>query len=165
MPTPEAISKLQQLFSETQLKVDWAVKDLILDVECDTFKKLCLFLRRNTDFDCDFLADITSWDTGESFPLWYRFHSMSLNHTVIVRTNVPRDNPIIASVTDIWPGADWLERECFDMYGIDFEGHPFQGDLAQMRILMPKDWDGFPFRKDYEPVFSGDPLHGPQERN
>lgn len=165
MPTPDSISKLQKVFSEAQLKVDGEGPDLILDIDSDHFKELCVFLRHDPDFDCDFLADITSWDTGERFPLWYRLHSMKLNQSVIVRTDLSRDNPVIPSVTDIWPGADWLERECFDMYGVDFEGHPFQGNLAEMRILLPMDWEGFPFRKDYEPVFSGDPLHGPQERN
>jgi NADH:ubiquinone oxidoreductase subunit C len=59
----------------------------------------------------------------------------------------------------------WHEREGFDLYGVRFAGHPEEGDPARMRILLPEDWEGHPFRQDYVPVFSGNPLHGPQERN
>jgi len=62
---------------------------------------------------------------------------------------VPIDNPSVPSVSDLWPSADWPEREIFDLYGIAFEGHP---DLR--RIQMPEDWQGYPLRRDY-------PLRGP----
>ncbi len=68
-----------------------------------------------------------------------------LKHHFAVRVVVDRDNPHIPSVSDIWPAADWHEREAFDMMGIVFDGHP---DLT--RILCPDDWEGFPLRKDYE---------------
>jgi NADH-quinone oxidoreductase subunit C len=61
-----------------------------------------------------------------------------------LRIQVPADDPTVASIVDLHPGADALEREVFDMFGILFEGHP---DLT--RILMPEDWDGHPLRKDY----------------
>ena len=57
---------------------------------------------------------------------------------------VPEDEPEAASVTSVWPGANWLEREIFDMMGINFTGHP---DMR--RVLMPEDWDGHPHRRDY----------------
>ena len=69
------------------------------------------------------------------------------------------------ALTSIWAGTNWHEREIFDLYGIRFFGHPDGDDSTNLRILLPEDWEGFPFRKDYEPVFSGDPLYGPQETN
>jgi NADH-quinone oxidoreductase subunit C len=63
---------------------------------------------------------------------------------VRLRVQVPEDDPVVPSLTDLHPGADALEREVFDMFGIAFEGHP---DLT--RILMPEDWEGHPLRKDY----------------
>jgi NADH-quinone oxidoreductase subunit C len=62
-----------------------------------------------------------------------------------VRVRVPRDGGHIASVADVWPAADWHEREVFDMFGVIFDGHP---DFR--RILCPDDWVGYPLRKDYE---------------
>ena len=64
---------------------------------------------------------------------------------IIVRTRLPRIEPHITSVTDLWPGANWHEREVFDLFGITFDGHP---DLR--RLLLPDDWVGHPLRKDYE---------------
>lgn len=63
---------------------------------------------------------------------------------VRIRVQVPEDDPVVASLFDEHPGAEALEREVFDMFGIRFDGHP---DLT--RILMPEDWEGFPLRKDY----------------
>ncbi len=104
-------------------------------------------------------------DTGEQIILWVRLVSMQHNRTAILHIVLPREAPTIASITPIWPGMNWHERESFDLFGVRFVGHPDEGDPAQMRILLPEDWEGHPFRKDYTPVFSGDPLHGPQERN
>jgi NADH-quinone oxidoreductase subunit C len=71
---------------------------------------------------------------------------LSMQHRLRLRmiASVGRENPTIASLTAIWPGAGYAEREVYDMFGIDFEGHP---DLT--RILMPDDWEGYPLRKDY----------------
>jgi NADH-quinone oxidoreductase subunit C len=66
-------------------------------------------------------------------------------HTFAVKVVVPRDNPHIPSVADVWPAAEWHEREAYDMMGIIFDGH-----LNLRRILCPDDWVGHPLRKDYE---------------
>ena len=74
----------------------------------------------------------------------YYLHSMRHRHDVVVKARVPRENPRVGSVSAAWPTAEWGERETYDMYGIEFEGHP---DLR--RILLPEDWEGWPLRKDY----------------
>jgi NADH-quinone oxidoreductase subunit C len=68
---------------------------------------------------------------------------------VRVLCGVPESDPAVPTVSDVWPAADWAEREVFDLFGIIFTGHP---DMR--RIQMPNDWEGFPLRKDY-------PLRGP----
>ncbi len=68
-----------------------------------------------------------------------------LRHHMAVRVEVDRDKPRIPTVSDVWPAADWHEREAFDMMGIVFDNHP---DMT--RILCPDDWEGYPLRKDYE---------------
>ena len=94
-----------------------------------------------------FLSDVTAVDR---FPLEPRFelnyHLLSLDRKerLRLRVRLAGAEPAVASVTPIWPTANWHEREVFDLFGIRFEGHP---DLT--RILMPDDWDGHPLRKDY----------------
>ena len=70
--------------------------------------------------------------------------SHSLVRRLRIRVGVPGSDPVVASVTDLFPGANFYERETFDLFGIVFEGHP---DLT--RILLPDDWEGHPLRKDY----------------
>jgi NADH-quinone oxidoreductase subunit C len=103
------------------------------------------------------LADLTATDylthpgrtlpdtvAPERFELVASLLSLSAARRVRVRVQVPEDNAVVASLWDLYPGAEALEREVFDMFGIRFTGHP---DLT--RILMPEDWEGYPLRKDY----------------
>lgn len=85
---------------------------------------------------------------GEDLVSLYHLVQVADNVTkpkeVRVKVFLPRANPTVASVYWIWKGADWQEREAYDMYGIVYEGHP-----SLKRILMPEDWVGWPLRKDY----------------
>jgi NADH-quinone oxidoreductase subunit C len=80
----------------------------------------------------------------ERFEVVVNLLSRSQKRRVRVRVQVPADEPIVASLFDLWPGTEAMEREVFDLMGIRFDGHP---DLT--RILMPEDWEGHPLRKDY----------------
>jgi NADH-quinone oxidoreductase subunit C len=80
----------------------------------------------------------------ERFEVVVALVSIADRSRVRVRVQVPEDDPVIDSVFDLYPGAEAMEREVYDMFGIRFDGHP---DLT--RILMPDDWEGFPLRKDY----------------
>jgi NADH:ubiquinone oxidoreductase subunit C len=95
--------------------------------------------------------------TAERFEVVANFLSHVRNRRVRVIAQVPVDDPTIASTTDLYPGVDFAEREVYDLFGIEFTGHP---ELA--RILMPDDWVGYPLRKDDAPArvpvtFKGDP--------
>jgi NADH-quinone oxidoreductase subunit C len=81
----------------------------------------------------------------ERFELVVGLLSIERRERLRIRVQLPEDDLTVATLFDLWPGTEALEREVFDMFGIEFEGHP---DLT--RILMPEDWDGFPLRKDYE---------------
>jgi NADH-quinone oxidoreductase subunit C len=97
-----------------------------------------------TKFSFDFLIDITAVDYPERpmrFDLIYILYSFDRNERVRCRTQVNEDAP---SLTSVFAGADWLEREVFDMFGIRFTGHP-----NLKRILLPEDWEGHPLRKEY----------------
>ncbi len=114
-------------------------------------------LKDSSETGCDFPANLTAYDTGEEMFLVYRLASIGNRWQALVLCKVDRAEPAAPSVTDLWPGFNWFEREVYDMYGVRFEGHP---DLR--RILLPDDWEGFPFRKDYVSTPSGSPLRGPQ---
>lgn len=80
----------------------------------------------------------------ERFEVVVNLLSLSAARRVRVRVLIPESDPVVASIFDVYPGVEAMEREAFDMFGIIFEGHP---DLT--RILMPEDWEGHPLRKDY----------------
>lgn len=95
--------------------------------------------------------------TPERFEIVANFLSHPRNRRIRVITEVPVDDPTVASIADMYPGVNFGERETYDLFGIAFEGHP---DLT--RILMPDDWSGHPLRKDDAPArvpvtFKGDP--------
>ena len=101
----------------------------------------------------DYCSDLTATDwppRAERFDVIYCLYSTRLRHRVRIKVKAAENQPV-PSVTSIWPAANWLEREVFDMFGVNFVGHP-----DRRRILMPDDWQGYPQRKDY-------PLEGPGE--
>ena len=98
------------------------------------------------------------------FHVVYNLTSMTYRRQVRLETSASLDDPHVPSVTGVYPGADWQERETYDMFGVIFDGHP-----ALTRILMPDDWDGYPQRKDYPlggiPVqYKGATIPPPDER-
>ncbi|MDZ4063558.1 MAG: NADH-quinone oxidoreductase subunit C [Coriobacteriia bacterium] len=115
--------------------------DGVLMVECDLVFKAASDLK-NLGFDR--LGMLTAVDHGESFEMVYRFTSRSMSAGLFLKCNVPRSNPVTASLVPLWPAALWQEREVYDLFGIRFDGHP---DLR--RIFLPEDWVGHPLRKDY----------------
>lgn len=115
--------------------------DGFLTIPSDTLTSVASDLRH---LGFDLLGMVTAVDFGEEFELVYRMRSRELEVGMFLKTRIPRSDPRIASVTSVWPGANWHEREVFDLFGIVFEGHP---DLR--RIFLPDDWEGHPLRKDY----------------
>lgn len=93
------------------------------------------------------LVDLTAIDRIEReghFEIVYRLHSPSLNQRIRVHMPIELADPVVDSVVGLWPAADWLEREVFDLFGIGFRGHP-----NLRRILLEADFEGAPLRKDY----------------
>ncbi len=92
------------------------------------------------------LSDLTAidWPKEEKIQIVYHLFSYAHNHQIVLKVDLPRDNPKIATVEGQWKVANWFEREVYDLFGVIFEGH---SDLR--RIMLPEDWVGFPLRKDY----------------
>lgn len=108
------------------------------------------FLRDTRGLVYNYLSDISAVDyypdfnRPERFGLSYHVYSMIYNRRLRVKVYLPEEDPVVDTVTVVWPAANWLEREAYDMMGIRFEGHP-----DPRRLLMPEDWDGHPQRRDY----------------
>lgn len=116
--------------------------DCTLTVDFDVVHEAAEDLKR---LGFDRFGMVTAVDRGEFFEMVYRLQSREIRAGLFLKCAVPRRDPKVRSMCDLWPAADWQEREVFDLFGIAFEGHP---DLR--RILMPDDWVGHPLRKDYE---------------
>ena len=122
------------------------------------------FCRDDAALAFDLLVDVTAVDylrfpgreDGPRFEVVYHLYSVAHNHRVRVKVPVEQDDPVVPTATGLWPIANWLEREVWDMFGIRFEGHP---DLR--RLLMYEEFEGHPLRKDY-PINRRQPLIGPK---
>lgn len=119
-------------------------------------RQIFRFLKEDPKLDFNFLTDITAVDyMGKEEPRFevvYHLYSLRAKHRLRVKVPVPEEDPVVDSLTPLWPGANWLEREVWDMFGVRFLGHP---DLR--RILLYEEFQGHPLRKDY-PVNQRQPL-------
>jgi NADH-quinone oxidoreductase subunit C len=119
---------------------------------------VCRTLRDDPELAFDFLMDVTAVDyigRVPRFEVVYHLYSLEKNHRVRIKVPLEEGDPKLPSVVTLWPGANWLERETWDLYGIVFDGHP---DLK--RIYLYEEFQGHPLRKDY-PKEKRQPLIGP----
>jgi NADH-quinone oxidoreductase subunit C len=108
-------------------------------------KEVSRFLKEDPDLSFDSLMCLSGVDYNDRFAVAYHLYSMKHRHAIGVKAMLPRENPSLSTVDDVWPAANFQEREVFDLFGIGFEGSK---DLR--RILLPEDWEGHPLRKDYK---------------
>jgi len=150
---PPMVSALQSTLPGALVQVSYWVGDWTIIVEPERLLEVLAFLKSDELAQFDYCSDVTAtdWPPREKrFDLIYCLYSTRLRHRLRVKTRIGETDSI-ESATGIWPAVNWLEREVFDQYGINFSNHP---DLR--RILMPDEWQGYPQRKDY-------PLEGPGE--
>lgn len=130
--------------------------DLIVETSADEVLSVLKSCKESPQLDYALLVDITAVDwvdaRPERFEVVYQLLSLSRKQRLTVKVPVPEDKPEVASATQLWKGANFLEREVWDMFGISFKGHP---DLR--RILLYEEFVGHPLRKDY-------PVQGKQPR-
>src|SRR6476469_6461296 len=159
MALAPAVTDLEQLKSHPAIArlLTWNEKavtgvkfdrdEMTIYVDRSSIREGCSLLRDNAGCPFNYLADITCVDWYPSEPRFeIIYHLLSIPNKERVRLKVKLNSSSLAleSITSIWPGANYFEREVFDLFGIRFTGHPYL-----RRILMPEDWEGYPLRKDY----------------
>lgn len=153
-PVPSFITALQAAIPGGVTAVSYWVGDWTIIVPAAQLLNVARRLRDASDAAFDLCSDVTAVDwpprKDARFDVVYCLYSTRHRHRVRVKVQIGDAQPL-ASVVDVWPAANWLEREVYDMFGVNLTGHP-----DRRRILMPEDWQGFPQRKDY-------PLEGPGE--
>jgi len=123
--------------------------DSVIFVGAERIHDIAEYLKNDPDLDFDYLSNITGTDylneeREPRFEVVYELHSIEKNHSIRIRVGLDEEDPTIPTVSDLWKGALYPERELFDMFGFDIKGH---SNLS--RLIMPEEWEGNPLRKDY----------------
>lgn len=140
------VKKLKSKFGDAIGDASEFIGQLSVNVTATAIVVVCDFLRTDKETSFDYLSDLTCVHypirQDAPFEVVYNLYSISKNERV--RLKVQTNEEGVETVTSVWPTANWLEREVFDLFGVQFRGHP---DLR--RLLLPPDWEGHPLRKDY----------------
>ena len=114
-------------------------------VESNSILEVCRFLNQTAGLDFDYLVNLTGVDYLDYLEVVYHLASLKRNHSLILKSKChDREQPVVPSVTSVWQGADFQEREAYDLLGIRFEGHP-----NMKRIFLWEGFQGYPLRRDY----------------
>jgi len=142
---------LNSKFKDSIIREDDFRREQSFYIKPESLFPICEALLENNELDVKFLKDITAVDwykhsqaQNGRFEIIYNLYSFSHKYRFFLKVNLPEENPTILSLTGLWSGANWLEREVFDLFGVIFEGHP---DLT--KILTPDELEGHPLRKDF----------------
>ncbi|HET6515934.1 MAG TPA: NADH-quinone oxidoreductase subunit C [Thermodesulfovibrionales bacterium] len=148
MEAREIAEKIRDRFPEEVKEIREFRGQVSVLIRRELVKEIMRYLHDTPELYFDFLEDLCGVDhlgrKEPRFEVVYQLFSMEHRHAVRLKAEVPADDCTIDSVVEIWKGANWHERECYDLFGVRFKGHP---DLR--RILLPEDWTGHPLRKDY----------------
>jgi NADH-quinone oxidoreductase subunit C len=145
-PDDPIFRRLRERFGESIEGAFTFLNQVSIHVRAEAIVEVCRALRDDPETPFAYLSDLTCvhWPESDEEPFEVVYNLYSISKNVRVRLKAWAGEGGIESVTPVWPTANWMEREAFDMFGVTFKGHP---DLR--RLLLPKDWDGHPLRKDY----------------
>jgi NADH-quinone oxidoreductase subunit C len=146
MEAAEIYASLEEQFSGKVANFTGDVPEPFLSVQAEAIVEVCRYLRDEPSCKFEILSDETALDRPkeEKIQVVYHLYSYSFKRQIVLKVDLPRENPRVATLEDVWKVANWFEREIFDLFGVIFEGH---SDLR--RIMLPEDWVGYPLRKDY----------------
>lgn len=139
--------KLNEQFNEIDFEVSEYLDELTIKLPKEHIVKVCEFLKKDSDLEFLLCLDITAIDWAKRknrFTVVYHIYSFKNNFRLRLKADVDESDCAIDTVSSVWKGANWQERETYDMYGIKFNDHP---DLR--RMYMPEDFEHHPLRKDF----------------
>lgn len=149
----DRMAKLAQIVEKLKAKLPDAIEDVrefrgeyTVRVKPDALVQVCTFLRDDSDCAFDFLSDVCGvdyWPEEPRLGVNYHLTSTKFQQQLRLQVRLFGSDPRVSTVTSVWPGANWFERETYDLFGVVFTGHP---DLR--RILLPEDYYGHPLRRD-----------------
>ena len=135
-------------FESSIVEIIESLGEITVVVKPEIIVPMMAYLRSEPIFDFNFLSDVSGLDLGEfatpRFAIAYHLYSLKHNHRLRIKVFLGEENPQVETISEVWRSANWMEREIYDMFGVDFINHP---DLR--RILMPADYEGHPLRKDF----------------
>jgi NADH-quinone oxidoreductase subunit C len=147
MTTNEIHERLRARFGDVVGPLSEPKIDPFCVVKRDAIVEVCRFLKTEPGIELDFLEDETAvdWPKRNVIEVVYHLLSYTIRHGFKLKVEADRAAPSVPTVEGVWKTANWFEREIYDLFGVDFPGHP---DLR--RIMLPDDWVGHPLRKDYQ---------------
>lgn len=156
------LDRLSQKFAHAIVSSHARLGNETVVIHAEDLVSVCEFLRDDAQCKMNMLIDVTAVDWPEREPRFdvvYHVYSLEKKHRLRLKVQVPVEKPNVQTITTVWKGANWFERETYDMYGIIFEGHP---NLT--RVLLYPEFRGHPLRKDYE-IGKTQPLIENRQRN
>ena len=145
LPAAEIVSRLRAQFGEDLPESGESHGDAVLRVTPARYRELVQALRDDPVLAFDFIDFVAVVDRqDEGFDVVTQLYSNTHHGTARVKVACERENPTCPSIHDLYPGADWHERESWEMFGVRFDGHP-----GLIKLLLPEEFEGFPGRKDF----------------
>ncbi|MCX8031714.1 MAG: NADH-quinone oxidoreductase subunit C [Thermodesulfovibrionales bacterium] len=137
--------EITELFATEIIEIKEFRGQVSLTLKKEKIKEILKYLKEEKGFNhLQDLCGVDYFPLKPRFEVVYNLYNIQERIHLRLKAKVDEESAQIDSIIDLWQGADWHERECFDMFGISFTGHPYL-----KRILMPEDWNGYPLRKDY----------------
>jgi NADH:ubiquinone oxidoreductase subunit C len=143
----QLVSQLAENFGEKVEKLELHPPQAAVLVDKSILVELVKYIKEDENLKIDYLSSLSAVDYLEDgMEMVYHFCSIELRHNLTIKVKLNREKPVVPTIMEIHPGADWYEREAWELFGIDIEGHP-----NLKTLLLPEDWDdGWPMRRDWE---------------
>lgn len=142
---PEMEGLVSEAFSSFHPQISYSVDEVVITINPEQVVEACRLAKEDERLQFDYLRCLSVVDYEEHFQVVYHLYSTTRGHNMVIKTQLSKDAPEVPSITGVWRGADWHEREGADLFGVTFTGHPNPKEL----LLFDEFKGVYPMRKDY----------------